>query len=172
MITFILPGYSPKNKSWTDEVAKNIKKNIKVEGQIRPVYWDHWQDEAQTFKPQEKADLITRHAKGDMINIIAKSVGTLVAALIVKEIPEQINKVILCGIPTVSDDRLKISKDAFSSFPPEKIVVFQNQKDPFATDIEVKEFMRKVNPKIVVKSMPRGDHHYPYYEKFNELLES
>lgn len=166
MVTFILPGYSPRNKEWADEVAKDLK----LDGQIRPTYWDHWEDESETFKPKEKAELIVRHSKGDSINIIAKSVGTLVAALIAKEIPERIQKIILCGIPTVSEERLKISKEAFSSFPPEKIIVFQNQKDPFATDVEVKEYMGKVNPKIKVISKERSDHHYPYYEEFQKFL--
>ena len=166
MITFILPGYSPRNKEWADEVAKNLK----LEGQIRPIYWDHWEDESQTFKPKEKAELIIRHSKGETMNMVAKSVGTLVAALIAKEIPSQVNKVILCGIPTVSEERLKIFREAFSNFPPEKIIVFQNKKDPFATDIEVKEYMKKVNPKIKVVSKERSGHNYPYYEEFNNYL--
>ena len=168
MITFILPGYSPRNKDWADDVAKNLK----LEGQIRPIYWDHWEDDAQSFKPKEKKDLIVRHSKGDSINIVAKSVGTLVAALIVKEVPDQVKKVILCGIPTVSDERMKITRDAFATFPSEKVIVFQNQKDPFATDAEVVAFMKKVNPKIKVISKERGDHHYPYYEDFNDFLKS
>ena len=166
MITFILPGYSSRNKDWADEVAKNLK----LDGQIRPIYWDHWKDESQTFKPKEKAELIIRHSKGETMNMVAKSVGTLVAALITKEIPKRINKIILCGIPTVSEERLKIFREAFSNFPPEKIIVFQNKKDPFATDIEVKEYMKKVNPKIKVVSKERSGHNYPYYEEFNNYL--
>jgi pimeloyl-ACP methyl ester carboxylesterase len=166
MITFILPGYSSGNKEWADEVAKNLK----LDGQIRPIYWDHWEDETQTFKPQEKKDLIVRHSKGDPFNIIAKSVGTLVAALIVKEVPTQVEKVILCGIPTVSDERLKMFQEAFGNFPSEKITIFQNQKDPFATDSEVIDFMKKVNPKIKVISKDRKDHHYPYYQEFQDFL--
>jgi len=166
MITFILPGYSPHNKEWAEEVANNLK----LAGQIRPIFWDHWQDESQSFKPQEKADLIIRHLKGDSVNIIAKSVGTLVAALIAKEIPGQISKVILCGIPTVSEERLKIFREAFSKFPSEKVTVFQNEKDPFASLEEVKAFMKKVNPEIKVRAMPRSDHHYPYYEEFQLFL--
>jgi len=168
MITFILPGYSSGNKDWADEVAKNLK----LEGQIRPIYWDHWEDESQTFKPKEKVDLIIRHSKGESINIIAKSVGTLVAALVTKEIPDQIGKIILCGIPTVSDERLKIFKEAFGNFSSEKIIVFQNKKDPLGSFNEVKEFMTRVNPKINVISKPRSDHHYPYYEEFELFLEN
>jgi len=167
MITFILPGYSPRNKDWADEVAKNLK----LEGQIRPTYWDHWEDDTQSFKPKEKKDLIVRHSKGDSINIVAKSVGTLVAALIVKEVPDQVKKVILCGIPTVSAERLKIFQEAFANFPSQEVVVFQNQKDPFATDAEVKFFMKKVNPKIKVVSKERSDHHYPYFSDFNSFID-
>lgn len=168
MITFILPGYSSRNREWADEVAENLK----LEGQIRPVYWDHWKNESKTLNPKEKKDLIVRHSKGQKINIIAKSVGTLVAALIAKEIPDNMGKIILCGIPTVSDERLKIFKEAFGSFPPEKVVCYQNEKDPFATSSEVEKFISKVNLKIQVAKMPRSDHHYPYFEEFQLFLSS
>lgn len=166
MITFILPGYSPTNREWADEVAKGLS----LDGQIRPTYWDHWDDDSQRFKPTEKAELIIRHSKGDSINIVAKSVGTLVAALIAQKIPDQINKIILCGIPTVSDARLEISKAGFSTLPPENILVFQNKKDPFAKDFEVAKYFREVNPKIKVLSKDRSDHNYPYYLEFQEFL--
>jgi len=168
MVTFILPGYSSHNKEWAEEVASNLK----LDGQVRPIFWDHWEDESQSFKPQEKADLIIRHLKGDSINIIAKSVGTLVAALIAKEILGQVSKVILCGIPTVSEERLKIFREAFSGFTPGKLIVFQNEKDPFTSFEELKMFMKKVNPKIEIRAMPRSDHHYPYYEEFQNFLSS
>ena len=49
MQTLILPGYSSKNKAWTDEVAKNLK----VDGVIRPFYWAHWTDEEVKFDAYE-----------------------------------------------------------------------------------------------------------------------
>src|SRR3989338_7613047 len=102
MITLILPGYSAHNKSCAEDTADSLK----IEGQIRPVFWDHWTDETQKFDPKEKAILAAKHSRGDKVNIIAKSIGTLVAAHIANEIPNQINKIILCGIP-ISDNWLK-----------------------------------------------------------------
>lgn len=166
MLTLILPGYSANNKLWAEEVAKNLK----VGGIVRPLSWDHWEDETQTFKPKEKASLtIGLIAKGSA-NIIAKSVGTLVAAYIVEEIPEKIEKIILCGVPSVSEERLKIFKEAFSTFPSEKIICFQNEGDPFVKPDELKKFMGQVNSKIKVISKSRRDHHYPYYVEFNRFL--
>lgn len=166
MITIVLPGYSARNKQWADDVAENLK----VEGIKRAVYWDHWDSEGETFKPLEKKDLIVGLVAEDRANIVAKSVGTLIAAYVVGEIPKKIGKVILCGIPSVSNERLEIFKKAFSNFPSQNVIVYQNEKDPFVKPNEIKEFMKKVNPKIKVVSMPRHDHHYPYYEEFNKFL--
>lgn len=167
MVTFILPGYSAHNKDW----AKDVAKNLKVDGEIRPVFWDHWTDPGKHFKPKEKARLLSDLAPNLFINIIAKSVGTLVAAYMLKNVGVQIKKVILCGIPSVSDERLEVFKEAFGSFPPEKVVCYQNERDPFAKPADIKKFMAKVNSKINVVSMPRHDHHYPYFDEFQKFLQ-
>lgn len=166
MTTFILPGYSPRNKDWAQDLAKEIK----VEGEIRPVFWEHWEDSEKTFNPKKKAQDVIDVMLRDNANIIAKSVGTLVAAYVCKEIPERIGKVIFCGIPSISDKRKEIYQEAFSKIKPENILVFQNSQDPLAPYEEVKKFMFDVNPKISVIEKPRNDHHYPYPEDFEEFL--
>lgn len=168
MVTLILPGYSAHNKEWVEAVAKNLK----LEGEIRPIFWDHWTNPEKHFKPKEKARLLSGVAKGKVVNIIAKSVGTLVATYIALDIPMQLGKIVLCGIPSTSDERLKIFKEAFGNFDPAKIVCFQNERDPFAKPDEIRKFMSKVNPKIKVLSMPRRDHNYPYFEEFQNYLTS
>lgn len=168
MITFILPGYSAHNKDWAEEIAKKIK----IEGEVRPVFWEHWDDPEKTFKPKKKAQDVIDVLLKDNANIIAKSVGTLVAAYIVQEIPARIGKVILCGIPSISDKRKEIFKKAFSLFDGKKLAVFQNSKDPFASFEEVKKFVQEVNPKILVVEKPRSDHNYPYFEDFENFLKS
>lgn len=166
MTTLILPGFSASNKEWAEEVAKGLM----LDGQIRPIFWDHWTEPEKTFNPKLKAELLIRHSKGEKLNLIGKSVGTLVASYIVKEIPGQINKVILCGIPSTSDKRFEFYKESFGKLPPEKIICFQNENDPLGSLDDVKEFMKRVNPKIKVVSMPRSDHDYPFYEDFNTFL--
>lgn len=164
MITFILPGGSAKNKEWLEECAMELK----VEGFIRPIFWEHWEDSEAKFKPKEKATLIARHTKGDKINIIAKSIGTLVAAYIIEQIPAQINKVIVCGIP-LNDIKghEAVIKKVLGSLNPKKLICFQNENDPLGSFAEVRRFLPS---EIKLISKPRSDHHYPYYSEFNEFL--
>lgn len=166
MKTVILPGYSPRNKEWAVKVAENLD----LLQEIRPVFWDHWEDPDKHLKPKQKSQDIIDILQGDSTNIVAKSVGTLVAAYVVEAIPHRIHRVILCGIPSVSSQRLEIFQKAFRQFPAEKVIVFQNEKDPFATYAEVKEFMAAVNPDIVVIKKPAHNHDYPYFEDFEKFL--
>lgn len=161
MITFILPGYSPRNKKWAEDVAEKL--NIK--GDVRPVFWDHWEDESQKFQAKEKASLLARHTKGDKVNIVAKSVGTLVTSYLVKEIPSQINKIILNGIPVsaLKNENLERVK----SIPNDNLIVFQNSQDPLASYNTVK----KLFPKFKIIEKKSDTHDYPYFKEFQEFLE-
>jgi pimeloyl-ACP methyl ester carboxylesterase len=164
MITFILPGYSPSNKEWLEECAGSLK----VEGTIRPIFWEHWEDPDVKFQPKEKASLIARHTKGDKINIIAKSIGTLVATYIIEQIPNQINKVIVCGIPLGDiKGQEAVIKKVLGSLDRGKIICFQNENDPLGSFAEVRKFLP---PEIKLISKPRSDHSYPYYSEFNNFL--
>jgi len=160
MVTFILPGYSIKNKEWLEETAKNVK----LDGQIRPVYWDHWDDPDQKFNAKEKAGLIERHSKGEQINIIAKSIGTLVAAEIISKLPNQINKVILCGIPVndLNEREIEIIKKAASSLG-ENVLIIQNDEDPHGAFNQIKNFGNTI-------SKTSNNHEYLYFEDFQKFL--
>ncbi len=86
MQTLIFPGSSKEDKTWVDETAKNINS----EGLIRPFYWMHWTDENFRFDPQEKAELIAKHLRGEKANIIAKDEGLEIANLLKLMVPDQI----------------------------------------------------------------------------------
>lgn len=166
MITFILPGFSSSNKIWVDGVAKKLN----IDGEIRPVYWDHWTNPDNSLKPKAKAQDIVDIAMKEKINIIAKSVGTLTAAYVAGLVPNQINKIILCGIPSVSGKRLSIYKETLGKIQPDKVAIFQNTADPFASFNEVKTFINKLNSKISVIEKPLRSHDYPYFEDFQKFL--
>ncbi len=170
MITLILPGYSASNKEWADEVAKNLK----VEGEIRPVYWDHWEDENQPFNVAEKVSSLTGLIVKQKVNIIAKSAGIAVAVGLIKAIPDQIQKVIICGLPYKggTSERIEEYKKAFAGFPAEKMIFFQNEKDPLGPFTRVSSLLAQVNPQIEVVSLPRSDHYYPYYKEFQKFISS
>lgn len=165
MQTLILPGFSVKNKAWCDEIADNLE----FEEIIRPIYWDHWDDESQKFDAKEKAALIARHTKGEKINIIAKSIGTLVASHVIQKIPDQVNKIIFCGIPVndLTEIDIDVIKKAISQSK-DKILVIQNSNDPQGTYAQIKDF--EVDFKLIEK--PSYNHEYPYYEEFNNYLTS
>lgn len=161
MQTLILPGYSKSNKEWVDEVSKNLD----IAGIIRPFYWMHWTDESQKFDAEEKASLIVKHIRGDQVNIIAKSLGTLIASLVIKMIPDQVEKVVLNGIPLkdINSGELETIKWAINN-KKNKIIVFQNNNDPHGAFVEVKDFGNVV--------MTIGDdHNYPFYDLFQNFFE-
>lgn len=166
MQTIILPGFSAKNKEWIDSVAANLS----VEGIIRPISWDHWLDPTNKFDPKEKAMLIAKHTRGSKINLVAKSVGCLVASYVIEEIPAQINRVILNGIPL--NDLQKLEKETIKKslliLNSTQLVCFQNETDPHASYEEVRMFLPEHAHLI---SKPRMDHEYPYFEEFNSFLQ-
>jgi len=168
MKTIILPGYSPGNKDWAEAITGKINLGHKVIVHN----WRHWQTGAKNLSPKKEVETILKEIGSHKVNILAKSVGTMVAMHILLKINNQVKKIILCGIPTVSEGRKGLFQKALVGFPEDKIICFQNRKDPWATYNEVKEFMRQVNPKISVIEKPRGDHHYPYSEDFQKFIVS
>lgn len=160
MVTFILPGYTATNQKWCEDVAESLK----VEGDIRQIFWDHWQDENQRFNPQEKARLLSHLAPNIFVNIIAKSIGTLVAAYMMQNIPMQIKKVVFCGIPVndLSEEEIELIKKVVVENK-DKIVIYQNENDPHGSFAQVKDFGKVI-------SKPGSDHEYPYFDDFNKFL--
>ena len=169
MIDIILPGYSDKNKFWLEETAKNLVS----ENEVRTVYWNHWTDFHKKFDPKDKAIDVVDVMLDDSSNIIAKSVGTLVAAYILERAPEKIKKVILCGLPLkdFSEADKKVVQESLAKINPENIICIQNSNDPHASYQEALEFVGKVNSKIKVISKESSDHEYLYADDFTNFLQ-
>lgn len=157
MKTIILPGYSLHNKDWAEEVGGTVH------------YWRHWKTGGSFSLGYEVEKILTEIGK-NKVNFITKSVGTGVLMHFLPQIKNQVEKIILCGIPTVSDENKKLFTASLLDFPAENIICFQNTKDPFVSYIEVKKFIKGVSPKIKVIEKPRSDHNYPYYEDFQKFL--
>jgi pimeloyl-ACP methyl ester carboxylesterase len=170
MVTVILPGYSIHNKEWLEETAQKIG----TDGEIRPIYWEHWTDPDSKFDAKEKARLLDGVAGKRVVDIIAKSIGTFVAGYIIEKSPEKIRKVILNGIclTDLGDDEKEILKSALKLISPENIICFQNEEDPHGDFEQAKKFLSDVDPEIVIVSKPRDDHEYPYFEEFGDFLKS
>ncbi len=168
MVTIILPGYSVKNKEWLEETAEKINSS----NEIMPIYWDHWVDTGNKFNPEAKAQLISGVVGMRISDIIAKSIGTLVAAYLIQQSPEKINKVILNGIclNDLGEDDKEIIKAALKLIPPENIICYQNEDDPHGNLEQAKNFLSGIDSEIVIISKDRDDHEYPYFEEFHDFL--
>lgn len=160
MLILILPGFSLSNKDW----AYALKKDINLRHEVVIHEWRHWQ-KGGSLALYYELDQILKKVGKEKINIIAKSVGNHVAMSLLQKIPDQIDKIILCGIPSQNE-----SYNILANFPAEKVIVFQNEKDPLGNFSEVERFIKGINPKIKVISMPRSDHSYPYPTEFAEFL--
>jgi predicted alpha/beta-hydrolase family hydrolase len=168
MKTIIFPGYSQRNKNWVLTTAQELK----LDHEIRPILWKHWEDNRKEFKVDEKAKAALKVIGQAKINIVAKSIGILVTMVLINQVREEINKVILCGLPLqLAEKRQSEFAKALKDFPTDKIIVFQNVKDPLGSFERVKKFFNLVNPKIKLKKMPRSDHNYPYFAEFQRFLE-
>jgi len=165
MKTLILPGFSIHNKDWAEEVAKNL------DGETIVHNWLHWQNGKTNLSLKEELKNILKEVGSEKVNIIAKSVGTMVTMHLIKIIPNSMEKIILCGLPSVSEERKKLFSTSLSAFDPRKIVVFQNTKDPFASYEDAKKFMKFVNAKVKIIEKERSDHSYPYFGDFKKFLD-
>lgn len=168
MVTLILPGYAPKNKNWLDETAKSIK----TDSEIRPVYWGHWSDVNSKFNASQKAHLLDGVSGKRVVDIVAKSIGTLVASYLIQKSPEKIRKVIFNGIclNDLTEDDKEVVKNALRKIDPQNVLVIQNDEDPHGTFDAIKNFLSEFGDKLTIISKPRADHEYFYTEDFNKFL--
>lgn len=187
METIILPGYSQHNKTWAYEV-KNIL------GMGAAVYeWKHWKtNKSMSVKSEveeiikiilsNKGKKVKKVNKVNKVNIVSKSVGTRIAMFLLMKIPERLNKIVLCGIPTKGDGKkLRVDKQVvdkseniyfqgLSQIDPSSVIIFQNQSDPFAKYEDIKRFIGGMFPDIKVIEKERNDHEYPYFEEISSFL--
>lgn len=136
--------------------------------------WVHWQtgNEAD-FDVEKEVEKILQTIGSEEVNIIGKSVGTLVTVLLLPKIMPQVSKIILCGIP-VKDmgDRAEVVEKykILSSLAADKVLCIQNENDNHGGFDEVEKFIHSINPEIQVIKKSRSDHEYPYPEDFQEFL--
>jgi hypothetical protein len=162
MMTLILPGYSPSNRNW----AISIKEHLKLPGSVVVHEWRHWQGGSFNLKC-EVSEILTIIGT-DKVNFIAKSVGTRVLMSAIPEIKDQVEKVVLCGIPV---DPIRYVK-GIKQIGNKNLLIIQNSKDPFIPYKLIKTYIGLIDKKIKVVEKKAANHDYPYYSDFQEFLTS
>jgi pimeloyl-ACP methyl ester carboxylesterase len=114
---------------------------------------------------------IKRRIGKDRVNLLAKSVGCRIAARIILSQPEQVHKLILCGLPTTQVEARADFSAALARLPTERILVVQNRSDPYAGYAGVQDMIQSIHPGVRVVEGDRDDHHYPFPELFKGFLE-
>lgn len=172
MKTLIFPGFSLKNKDWAYEMKKSLDSKLSTE----VVEWEHWTSGNTDFASwsewlEKETPRVLKQIGDGQVNVLAKSIGTLVIMNILKMKPNLINKLFICGIP-LNDikENDKLLYKILNYFPGEKIICIQNENDNHGSFSEAKKFLNSINSNIKIISKPRDDHDYPYSEEFINFL--
>lgn len=171
MKIFILPGYSVSNKEW----AYGVKTKLMPDFDVAVYEWKHWTEAGKSLDIGiEVASIVDYSKNEDKIDIIAKSIGTLVLMKLLEVIKPKIRKVILCGIP-LND----LKEEDFSAYKilenithPENIICFQNSEDPHGNYQQLFAFLDNINSRIKIIDKGGNTHEYPYYEDFFNFLKN
>lgn len=166
--TIILPGGSPKNKVWADQISQQLQPLIP--NQIN--YWEHWQtDPAGNVDITTELKKIEALIRNNQFNIVAKSIGTYIGLHVIKTHQGQVQKVILAGLPLHDLDQSQLAEyQVLNNLPIENILVLQNDADPHGSYLEAKEFLAKINPTISVVKKLGNNHEYLYTEDFQPFI--
>jgi pimeloyl-ACP methyl ester carboxylesterase len=168
MKTIILPGFSRINKAWAEQVKYNLEPDFPSEF----ISWKHWETEnSNDFSLPDETYKILQLVGAEEINIIAKSIGTLVAMNVISKIPLQLQKAILCGVPLTDIRHEDLHYyDILENLPLYRVSFFQNSNDPHGSYGDVVKFLKDINIRIEVIKKESDDHEYPYWEEFKEIL--
>lgn len=168
MKTLIFPGFSLKNKDWAYEMKKALDSKLQTE----VVEWEHWTSGRTDFANwtewvEKEKPRVLRQIGETQVNILAKSIGTLIAMNILKTKPNLINKLFISGIPLNDiEENDKESYKVLRDFPNDRTICIQNENDNHGSFDETKKFLDFINPNIKIISKPRDDHDYPYPQEF------
>ncbi|MCL4389767.1 MAG: hypothetical protein M1484_01585 [Patescibacteria group bacterium] len=174
MKTEILGGGSFKNQTWIDQTQGQLAPEIVAEAN----YYNDWSagNDAHIDFDVEIGKLLGKVGH-EPFNLIAKSVGSLIGLSAVGRVPEQVRKIIICGIP-LKDFPLEEITNCYrvlKTVPAENVLVVQNELDPHGSFEEAKGFLAKVNPAIKIMKKTgefAATHNYPYAQDFKDFLGS
>jgi pimeloyl-ACP methyl ester carboxylesterase len=167
MKTLFLPGYSVTNKLWMEETITNLPELSFV-----PAYWEHWSSfTEQPFQYDLEIRKVISTLPNEPVNILSKSIGTVIALKLLATKKVNLSKLVLCGIPlhTVPEATFDLFRP-LSALNANDILVIQNDKDPVAPSSEVVELISSINPDIKIINKPDSTHTYRYSDDFAKFL--
>lgn len=160
-----LNGYSTKNIEDGELISKFLTdKGLKVYNHR----WSHW-DNPETYMDFEvEIDRIFKEINGEEFIVVAKSIGSVVAATLISQYNLLPKKILLMGLPGLEElyDRTYAYNKAFSNreIP---ITIIQNNQDPVGGPNNFSKMLKFKYELIVTE----GDtHRYVYPGKIFEII--
>ncbi|MDO8488200.1 MAG: alpha/beta fold hydrolase [bacterium] len=168
MKVLVLPGYSIQNRDWAIQVAEYLKSDFDT----KVIEWEHWNGTDNGGLNVSAECLRIENEMGDeKVNLVAKSIGTLVSMQLLQSKKDKIAKVILLGIPTTDlSETDKQTYQVLAAWPIDKLMVIQNMADNHGSADQVQQFLTGINGAIKVLVKDRADHEYPYLAEFADFL--
>ncbi len=162
MLTIVLPGRSPLNSKWLDEIEKEMGSEL----ELYLHRWRAWENGVEFDFDLEIKQILEVIQEEEKVNFIAKSIGTKVLSKLIPEVQTRVNKIILCGIPIDPFNYYKLLTD----YTKENLLIIQNSKDPYVPYRAVSIYLKLINSKVNLVERNSNTHDYPYYEIFKNWL--
>jgi hypothetical protein len=172
MDLILLPGNSPHNKAWIEEVERHLR-DLFTKTDIQ--YYKHWKTGESIADTDYEISVLSEKARPlkDFV-ILAKSIGTFITLESIKINKIKPKKCILIGFPY----KLFVEKKSLSkieeSFRALKIPVLfiQNSLDPYGSYKELVDFLKKSILKNykTIEFSDKDTHDYEDYNKLKSLV--
>lgn len=163
----VLPAFSIKNREWAREVESSAKRTH-PELKTEVLEWKHWRSgNKDDWDVDHEVSRLNQLAVDPEVMIVAKSLGTLVAATYINKFHAQPIKIVLCGIPladTTKEEQQEYVKFLKQHGNSEAVLIIQNRLDNHGTSEELKDFFVQNSVHFPITVRDRDDHHYPFYD--------
>ncbi len=165
----VLPGFSAHNQVWLEKISVGLESL----GEVIAIPWQHWQAD-QTPADWQETELKRIEARigNKPIVIVAKSIGTFLAARLLGNFGDQVEKLVLCGLPLndIDSEQHPVYRH-LEKLSPNKVLVLQNNHDPHGSDGQVRKLFQKLNLKHQVTTCEGDTHEYIYPHHIVSFLE-
>lgn len=172
MNLILLPGFSTHNINLVESYTNYYKdKGFEVDALEWP-HWDIGNNSDFIIDEQVKKVIGIIEKKEDKVNIISKSIGTIVAGVLLGQLDaEKLQKIVMMGLPLRKNKNRNLQVyTSLKKLQSNDILIIQNKNDKIARYDEVAAFIHKeINSAINVISNSRNDHSYPIKETKSDI---
>ncbi len=167
MNLLLLPGNSLRHAEWVEELKTALSAQF---GDIKTQHYRHWQTGEEFADIQHEINVAKKQEETlKPYTIIAKSIGSAIAARGVFEGLLHPEKLVLLGVPINGG----VSAEAFSEWLERitvSVVIAQNTSDPLGSFESVKTAFHHAGSNLSFTELPGETHDYLDYDAIAKLI--